>query len=108
MQKQINSLLSNKIMYITYKNYKLKVSDYSFDLIEEYEARKIGDGTLQNPTGEIYVGENVLGYGCSLDTCVKKIIHNEMKKQNRDISLKEFLEEYRSMVKELEDHLKTK
>lgn len=95
-------------MYITYKNYKLQVLDYSFNLIEEYESRKIGDGTKENPTGVFYKAQNILANGCSLEFCIKRIIHLEMKKQNREVTLQEFLEEYRSMVKELENHLKTK
>lgn len=91
MQKQINSPLNNKIMYITYKNYKLQVLDYSFNLIEEYEARKIGDGTKENPTGVFYKAQNILANGCSLEFCIKRIIHLEMKSKTEKSLYRNFL-----------------
>ena len=88
-------------MNIKYKTYTLVQQESGFDLIETVQAQKIGDGTMQKPTGEFYDKEVNMGYNMRLDTCFHKIAHLELLKRNSTVELREFREEFNKVYDEL-------
>jgi len=93
-------------MIITYKKFKIEPQNNGFDLIKQYVSRKIGDGDRNNPTGEIYIKEDIIAYNASLDYCIKTIIQLEMKEKQETVTLKEFLQEFKKIQTEIENLLK--
>lgn len=88
-------------MNIKYKTYTLIQQEVGFDLIETVQSQRIGEGSLQKPTGEMYDKEVNIGYNMSLDTCFHKIVHLELLKQKSTVELREFRDEFRKIYDEL-------
>lgn len=88
-------------MNIKYKTYTLTQQESGFDLVETVQSQKIGEGTLQKPTGELYDKEIPLGYNMRIDTCFHKIIHLELLKIKDTVELKEFRDEFKKLHDEL-------
>jgi len=63
-------------MIIRYKDFRLEQQSIKgFDLYREVKAQRIGEGTLQAPTGEEYLRSDLIGYNMSLEKCIEDIIH---------------------------------
>lgn len=88
-------------MDIKYKNYKLIQQAVGFDLIQLVESRKIGDGTPQKPTGELYMKENLIGYNMQLESCINKIITLELLEYKELVELKDYIVKYREIAEEI-------
>ena len=82
-------------MIIQHEEFKIIPQDYGWDLVQIVKSRKLGDGTLQKPTGEEYEKEVELAYNVSLEYIIGKIIHLQLKKQNSTVNLSNFIEEYK-------------
>jgi hypothetical protein len=65
-----------------YKQFLIIASPIShqFDLWEEVEYQKIGDGTKEEPTGEKAVRRESHGYDMTFDRCIEKIVAMEATK----------------------------
>jgi len=92
-------------MNIKYKTYTLVQQESGFDLVETVQSQKLGDGTMQKPTGEFYDKEVILGYNMRLDTCFKDIIHLELLKKNSTVELHEFRDEFKKLSDEVKQAL---
>lgn len=93
-------------MKIAYKQYRIEPADHAvgrYDLVEEIEKQKLGEGTKDNPTGEKYIFEEQISYGVTLERAIQSIITMETERNFKDknATLKEFLEEYVKQKDEL-------
>lgn len=82
-------------MIIKIDNYLIDPQNVGFDLIEEVEYRKIGEGTKDNPTGEMATRGNIIVYNGSLEYCINRLIHLKLKKNESVVDLKSFILEYK-------------
>lgn len=60
---------------IKFKDFGIIPTEYGFDLVRFVEARKLGDGTMKNPTGDIYLKQVEIGYGYTFESVIKRIAH---------------------------------
>ena len=84
-------------MEIKFENYTIKPSVNApkcFDLYKEAIATRKEDG-------QQYKREDILGYGMSLESSVKGIIHDLMYEDKRIVSLSEYLTEYKKILAEI-------
>ena len=88
-------------MNIKYRTYTLIQQESGFDLVETVQSQRIGEGSLQKPTGEMYDKEVSFGYNMRLDTCFHKIAHLELLKQKSTVELREFRDEFKRIYDEL-------
>lgn len=89
-------------MIIKIKDFKLIQHPISgFDLYREVKARKIGEGTMQNPLGEEYLKDEFIGYNMTLEKCIKDIIHLIQCDSDEVVSLEEYVKSYKSIKEEI-------
>ena len=93
-------------MIIQIGEFKLVPQHSGWDLIEEVKANKIGEGTMQNPTGEEYSKEIELGYNMQLETCIQKIIHFRLRRNESLVGLSDFLMSYKEEKDKINSILK--
>ncbi len=76
-------------MNIEYKSYMIKlVSEYErFDLFKKVMR-------VNKSTQEEYESTKDLGYAMTMQACVERIIHEELRKEEEVIQLEEFLKNY--------------
>lgn len=82
-------------MIIQYEEFKIIPQEHGYDLIEVVKAKKIGEGTIQDPQGEEYEKDIELAYNIRLEYAIDRIIHLKLKKQNSIVDLTKFIEEYK-------------
>lgn len=83
-------------MEIAYKNYRIVPCDNtpgSFDLREIVIRQK-------RDSYETYEGFNEYGYGMRFETIIKRIIDMEIAKNEKVLTLSEYIEEYRKITDE--------
>jgi hypothetical protein len=83
-------------------DFKIVVNEYGFDLYRLVTAKKKGEGSISNPTGESYTREDFVGYYTDLLSLIKRIIQIRLTESKDTISLKQFCEEYKKEVNRLE------
>jgi hypothetical protein len=86
---------------IEYLNYELELETNAPTKFNLYKKTKIKN----KKTGDESDGRDVLGYGLSLETCIKKITNLEITKKDRVIELKQFIEEYKQAFEEVKKYL---
>lgn len=85
-------------MTITYKQFKVTPCDHApgkFDLYKVIQRKRMGDGTLKNPTGEEYDADVEVGFGMTLERCIESmiIISVDERLEDQTISLEKYLDE---------------
>lgn len=97
-------------MKIKYKNYTLEpcsTAQGRYDLSRKISRRKMNAGDTPNePTGETYEADDTIGYGMRMETCIKNMIELEIKENNSELELVDYLKMYRKLAKEIKDYLK--
>jgi len=94
-------------MNIKIRDFILIQQEYWFDLKRIVKSRKIGDGTIQNPTGEEYEREIDYGYNMTLPTCIEKIVHLTLLDNNMLVEWKDYVSQYKSIVNDINNVLKS-
>ena len=54
-------------MDILVRDFKIIQTEYGFDLVKLVKSRKVGEGTIKEPSGEEYLREVECGFGMSLE-----------------------------------------
>jgi len=91
---------------IKFKDFGIIPTEYGFDLVRFVEARKIGDGTMKNPTGDFYLKQVEVGYGYTFELLIKKIAHLiAIDNLPEEPSLKDYVFEFRKCVDEISKFL---
>ena len=88
-------------MKIQIKDYTLTPSDNvkdRFDLTQKI--------IRKGKTGVKYEASEIIGYGMTLESCIKSVIALELDKDNSVVSLKEFVEAYKKEREVIMDILK--
>lgn len=95
-------------MIITWNAFTLENSNnLLFDLKETISAekhKKINKKIVA--TGEIADKEVLHGYGMQLETCIKIMINETIKKKYEKLELKQYLQEYKTIKNEIMNCLK--
>ncbi len=87
-------------MTILVEDYKLIQREVGFDLIqtiksEETLIKEIEGKRIRVKTGKLVDRDIDLGYNMDLESCIKKIIHNNLSRKEVIISLHDWLKLYR-------------
>lgn len=87
-------------MTILVEDYKLIQREAGFDLIqtiksEETLIKEIEGKRIRVKTGKLVDRDIDLGYNMDLESCIKKIIHNNLSRKEVIISLHDWLKLYR-------------
>lgn len=87
-------------MTILVEDYKLIQKEVGFDLIqtiksEETLIKEIEGKRIRVKTGKLVDRDIDLGYNMDLESCIKKIIHNNLSRKEVIISLHDWLKLYR-------------
>lgn len=94
-------------MTINYKNYSIDQNPFgSFDLKLRVTRQKQGDGSRVNPNGEEYEGEDVIAYGCTFESAVRRLINEELFDIKDTVTMEQFIEAYRKERLAIEQLLK--
>lgn len=94
-------------MIIRIKDFRLEQQpSQGFDLYREVKAKRIGDGTMQNPTGEEYLKDELVGYNMTLEKCITDIIHLIQCDSEEETSLNDFIASYKAIKEEILNILK--
>lgn len=88
-------------MTIDLGDFRLIQQEVGWDIVEIVTSRKMGDGTINKPTGEEYQKESEIAYNMQLHNALEHIIHLRTKKNESTVSLNKFLTEYRKEKQEL-------
>jgi len=86
-------------MEIVEKDFKMTLCHglfWDLELLSEVKAK----------SGELKQEFKDAGYGLSVDTCIKKIIHNRMSKKQETYSLESFLSEYKNNLQQIKELVK--
>jgi hypothetical protein len=86
-------------MIITYKNYEIEIGEHSFDL---YQTRPPKQSHLTKGTEEIRCCH---GYFSKLPGAIRKIVQLDLSSRDETVSLSNFVEQYQSLLTEIEDKL---
>lgn len=83
-----------------YKQFVITTSpvSYQFDLWEEIECRKTGDGTKLKPTGEFYTKRESHGYDMTFDRCIEKVITMEVMRGESVDELNEISSQFQKVL----------
>lgn len=81
--------------------YKIIQNEYGFDLIKLTPAKRKGEGTIVEPTGEDYIREDIVGYYSDLERVIRKIIHLKLNDKSDVVSLKEYLKLYKQLYRDV-------
>jgi len=94
---------------IRYKQFLIEPSQmsYQWDLNEEVEYQKIGEGTRENPTGETALRYNNLGYDMTFEKCVEKIVKILASEGEEIAEINELLNRYQAIFKEIKEEFKS-
>ena len=94
---------------VRYKQFLIEpsVNSYQFDLSEEIEYRKIGEGTREDPKGEISTRYDNLGYDMTFERCVEKIVKILASEGEEVIEIQELLSRYQAIFKEIKEEFKS-
>lgn len=90
-------------MEITYKQYRIMPCENApgvFDL-------NIITPRKKKETGEDYESYNNVGYGMQLESCIKRIIHLELNKDNSVLSLSKYIKAYKEVSDEVVAEIKS-
>jgi len=80
--------------------------------INEYTIKPNGFGnydlhkdivSTNKETKEKYDNENVIAYGCSMESCVNRIVYENVLSKDETVDIKTFLAEYKKEVKGIKD-----
>ena len=80
--------------------------------INEYTIKPNGFGnydlhkdivSTNKTTKEEYDNENVIAYGCSMESCVNRIVYENVLSKDETVDIKTFLAEYKKEVKVIKD-----
>ena len=93
------------MMKIKYKNYTLEPEGRRFNLYKTVKANKI-DKKTKKPTGEVYDREENYGYGMSFDLCIETIISDSLCEKNEELSLRQYIDEYKELKSSLIEEIK--
>ena len=94
-------------MNIKINDFIIKQAETGFDLIRMVKSRRIGDGTVSNPTGDEFEKVDIIGYNIPFEYCLDRIIHLTLLDKNLTVNLREFIDEYKSIKNEVLNVLKT-
>ena len=87
---------------IRFKDFGIIPTEYGFDLVRFVEARKLGEGTMKNPTGEVYLKQVEIGYGYTFETIIKRISHLiSIDNLPEEPSLRDYVQQYKKCVDEV-------
>jgi hypothetical protein len=86
-------------MNIIFENYKLEPEDTRFNLYKT-ETRKDKDGNPKEVT-------DILGYAMPFENCLKCIAHDKLSENNQDLSIQEFIKQYKEISNTLLNSLKS-
>lgn len=87
---------------IRYRDFGIIPNEHGFDLVRFIESKKIGTGSIRKPNGEVYIKTVEIGYGYTFETLIKEISHlTAINNLPPDPSLKDYLDEYRKIVKDI-------
>lgn len=84
-----------------YKDYLIQQQPVGFDLYQIVKSKKLGTGTLKEPNGEEYEKEVPLGYNMSIESCIKRIAHMELLKEDKIVAIEELIKEYIKQYQEI-------
>ena len=80
--------------------------------INEYTIKPNGFGnydlhkdivSTNKTTKEEYDNENVIAYGCSMESCVNRIVYENVLSKDETVDIKTFLAEYKKETKVIKD-----
>lgn len=74
---------------------------YQFDLWEEVNYQKIGDGTKEKPNGEMAVRKESHGYDMTFDRCIEKIITIEATKGEDTSELTSLILSFKEILEDI-------
>jgi hypothetical protein len=72
-----------------------------FDLYRKVQRQRIGEGTIQNPSGEFYQDTQSIGYDMEFTWCLEAIINILLAEKAEVVSIESYLKEYKSLLKEV-------
>lgn len=81
-------------MKITYKNYTIEPEARAYNLWKTVVGFK-------KETKEKYNREDSLGYGMQFETCIEAIIKDSLADRKESISLRQYIDEYKSLKSEI-------
>jgi hypothetical protein len=94
-------------MEIVIGKFKIISTDNYYDLVEMVTRNKKvkgEDGKSTLNTGETYEGYNTICYNCTLEHCIRKIIHLMLHEKQVPLTLNEFLLEYKKIQESLKEY----
>ena len=95
-------------MDILVRDFKIIQTEYGFDLVKLVKSRKVGEGTIKEPSGEEYLREVECGFGMSLERCFEKISHLTLLSNKEQVDTSKFLDEYKRILSEIREIVKLK
>lgn len=90
--------METKIEYLSYVLEPETVAAGRFNLYKKGKGKK-------KDSNEITDTYTNIGYGMTLESCISKIAHLSVLKDERVIELKQFVKEYKEALKEIKDYI---
>lgn len=93
-------------MIIEYKNYKIEAENNRFNVYKSVTRNKIDIKTKKEIPNEIITSDDALGFGFTLTNAIRTIITHELECRNETYSLKEYINEFKKLLNEINDIIK--